>query len=143
MIRTSKKVSLTADKIVFNNGFVIAPIVEINGIILRADHPLTQEQSLIKNFLINQNAQVSRIRINYQGHSLPHASNNSEYYIRIHGTFSISKQDSKAFFDANSDLMANQLNGLDKITQAPQMHSCIEAQYTFVKKKLPTVGAIW
>ena len=134
MIRASKQISLNANQIHFNNGFALAPIINLNGIVLRADRALTQ-QLPIKDFLSKHNAQVSRVRINYKNPLSSTDPDDYEYYIRIHGTFVVSQKDTKEFIDTNAAFIANQLDGIEQIPTATNMQSCIVAQYNLCKEK--------
>jgi hypothetical protein len=58
----SKRISLNANQINFNNSFAVSLIIDLNGIVLRADRSLS-EQKPIQDFLIKYNAQVSRVNI--------------------------------------------------------------------------------
>ena len=141
MIRASKQISLNANQIHFNNGFALAPIINLNGIVLRADRALTQ-QLPIKDFLSKHNAQVSRVRINYKNPLSSTDPDDYEYYIRIHGTFVVSQKDTKEFIDTNAAFIANQLDGLEQIPTVTNMQFCIAEQYDLCKEKATYVDLL-
>ena len=124
MIRASKRISLSANQINFNNSFALSPIIDLNGIVLRADRSLS-EQKPIQDFLSKYNAQVSRVKA---------ITDEYESYIRIYGTFNISQKDTNKFLVNNVNFMLNQLEDLEKIDIATNMHSCIVEQYNLCKK---------
>ncbi len=133
MIRASKRISLNANQINFNNSFAVSPIIDLNGIVLRADRSLS-EQKPIQDFLSKYNAQVSRVMMQYRTLSTQSITYEYENYIRIYGTFNISQKDTNKFLVNNVDFMLNQLENLEKIDIATNMHFCIVEQYNLCKK---------
>jgi hypothetical protein len=63
MLRASKKITINTDYLHSNNGFMLSPVIDINGLILRSDQPLPVP---IKEFFIAKNIKLNRIRINYK-----------------------------------------------------------------------------
>lgn len=130
MLRASKKVTLVSGTIEFNNGFVLSTSVNLNGLILRADQPIPQ---LITDFLASKKVMIKKIRIAFK----PDESTKDillpcyEDYIKIYGTFSISKTDVKNFIGSYEyrELLKQTCNNLTPLERSEQLQSDIEKQY--------------
>jgi|GEM_PF-1879280 hypothetical protein len=126
MLRASKRVTIDTNVLQAHNGFILAPIIDLQGLVLRADYPVPEP---IKCFLTTKNVNVGRVRVNYKDTKLPEDPDCYEYYVRIYGTFSISKREVTDFITNNAALMETQLRHIDDMPAAIKMQSCIEEQY--------------
>lgn len=106
MLRAGKSVFLQQSIISSDNGIILAPIININGLILRADNPIPEP---IKAFLQESGAEAGRVR--YKG----------ELLIRIKGIYKLRKEDISAFIEANSELIEAQKIGLESVPEAVKL----------------------
>jgi hypothetical protein len=130
MLRASQKVTLTSNTIEFENGFILSTILDLNGLIIRANQPLAQP---IKDFLIPKNIKINRIRVAFlpDQDTTDEREPHYEYYIRIYGTFSISKAEISAFIN-QPEYIALSSTTDDEITDMPvasKLQSLIEKKY--------------
>lgn len=130
MLRASKKITLASGTIEFNNGFVLSTSVNLNGLILRADQPIPQ---LITDFLASKKIMIKKIRIAFK----PDESTKDillpcyEDYIKIYGTFSISKIEIRNFMSSYEyhELLKETCKNLTPLERSEQLQSEIEKQY--------------
>lgn len=139
MLRASSKITINSETITSNNGFILSTVINLNGLILRADRPIPQ---IIKDFLISKNIQVSRVRIPVQLDETTQNVPHYEYYIRLYGTFSILKSDIVDFINnpKHTTLIEEQSSDLDQIPKADYLQSSIEKQHELCYKKLTYVN---
>lgn len=130
MLRASKKITLVSGTIEFNNGFVLSALVNLNGLVLRADQPIPQ---LITDFLASKKIMIKKIRVTFK----PNESSRDillpcyEDYIKIYGTFSISKTEIRNFISSNEyhEILEETCKNLTLLERAEQLQSDIEKQY--------------
>lgn len=103
MLRSGKAISISFNKITSANGVILAPIININGLVLRADNPIPE---LIKDFLTSFHVEVDRV--SYQGEPL----------VRLQGAYQLKADDISSFIEANADLVEAQKVGLDSVPEA-------------------------
>ena len=130
MFRASKQIILMSETIKFNNGFILSTIINFNGLILRADQHLAKP---IKDFFIANNIEVNRIRVHFKADTLPEGLlfPSYEYYITIHGTFSIAKTDITNFINKiNSGNFSNEPpNDLNNSHKSDKLQLSIDEQH--------------
>lgn len=78
MLRAATKITLTPTSLDSSHGFILAPVIDIMGIVLRADNPIPD---VIKNFLVTKGAIINRIK--YEG----------ELHVKIQGKWSLTQQE--------------------------------------------------
>lgn len=123
MLRAGKRITITAD-LKSEHGFILAPVIDVMGIILRADNPIPEA---IKSFLAEKGAIIKRIR--YQG----------EMHVKIQGQWSLTPQEAKAFIEANSALAAQQL---ENIARVPAAHEITAEVIAHIADVLDTQGRV-
>lgn len=130
MLRASQKITLVFNTMELKNGFILSPMLDLNGLTISATQPIAQPT---KDFLISKDIKINRIRV-----AFPPAKDTTnkrepdyEYYIRIYGTFSISKAEILDFIN-QPEYMALSSTTDDKATDMPvanKLQSLIEKKY--------------
>ena len=103
MLRAGKLIEIDKDELVSENGILIAPIINLCGLVLRADKPIPET---IAFFLKNEGVEVHRMRYK------------NEMFIRINGVYALRKNRIEAFMAENLALVEAQLQNLDEIPES-------------------------
>ncbi len=99
MLRAGKKIKIN-QSVSSDRGIIMAPVIDLCGLILRADKDIPQT---IKTFLNAHNVQAYRVR--YQG----------KLCIRLRGTWALSASDIQKFIAANPVLVEQQKQNLESV----------------------------
>ncbi len=109
MLRAAKKLFIDSPSFQSNNGFLLSPVIDINGLVLRADRTMEQQKP-IKEFLESKGMVVSRVEVD------------KEFYIAISGEcFYLTMLEIKEFLQQNKDLIASQNQDLEQTPVANNM----------------------
>ena len=103
MLRAGKLIEIDKDELVSENGILIAPIINLCGLVLRADKPIPET---IAFFLKNEGVEVHRMRYK------------EELFIRINGVYTLRKNRIEAFMAENLGLVEAQLQNLEEIPES-------------------------
>ena len=111
MLRSGKKISIDNLKLLSNEGTILAPIIVINGLVLRADREIPEP---IQQFLNNQGAEVERTQ--YE----------SEWFISLKGRYCLTPESIKYFIEQNQSLIENEMKDLDKVAPGVNLQNEIK-----------------
>lgn len=106
MIRSARKIVIKSKSFQNLNGMIFSPIIDLNGLILRADQPIPE---LIKQFLESHGAIVNRVMIN------------NELFVKLYGEFNITVFEIKQFMEQNKELIDAQSKDLERVSIATKM----------------------
>lgn len=118
MLRAGQKININLP-IHSENGFILAPVINLLGIILRADKPIP---TAIQTFLEEKGAIINRV--NYKG----------EGYVKIQGEWRLTAEEANAFVATNAALIAEQNVNLDRALVAQHLKTEILEHITEVRK---------
>lgn len=117
MLRAAKRLIFETAKIKSHSGLLLSPCININGLIIRADRSM-QEQQLIKDFLNSKGAIVHRLKIN------------NELYVSIYGKyFQLTIEEVREFLAKNKELSIHQTTHLDNIPVAHNLINALNGEY--------------
>ena len=123
MLQAAKKITIQSKTFQSSNGFLLSPIININGLILRADLSMEQQKP-IKEFLESKGAIVSRVKIE------------NELYIRVcGGFFNLTIFEINEFIRENGALIKAQTQELEQVPLAINMQNSFVMQYDVLKEQ--------
>tara|TARA_R110000868_G_scaffold120203_2_gene319043 strand:- start:633 stop:1460 length:828 start_codon:yes stop_codon:yes gene_type:complete len=99
MLRAAKSIKFGKDRLISQNGMLLSPVINLCGLILRADRPLPE---IIKNFLDSKGLEVSIVQYK------------EDSYVRLRGIYTIDKSDIETFINNHTDLINEQKIGLNE-----------------------------
>lgn len=101
MLRAGKNIEFRKDRLDSHNGILLSPIINLCGLILRADRPIPEP---IKIFLESKGVDIKLIYYK------------EGPYISLRGHYEITKSDIESFIYSHAELVQDQKNGLDEIS---------------------------
>lgn len=119
MLRAGKKIEIMTN-LSSQQGFIMAPIINLGGLILRADKAIP---TAIQTFLEQHNIQVYRVA--YKGTPC----------IRLRGTWELSQAKIRAFLQANPELAQAQTHNLEAVPVAHPVATEIQASITELEEQ--------
>lgn len=103
MLRSAKAIKISSGVIQNYDGFALAPVININGLILRSDHPIPEAY---KSFLVSIGAAVTRVRMN------------GEMFVRVTGQFNTTQRAIAEFLETVPDIVSDQAANLETVPVA-------------------------
>lgn len=103
MFRAGKKIEFNKDVLISENGILLSPVINLCGLILRADREIPYE---IKSFLESKGVEVKRVIYQQESH------------IELSGYYKLTKTDLTQFVMEHLDLISKQYQGLKKVPSA-------------------------
>lgn len=114
MLRSATKISIQAKTFQNYDGMMVSPIIEIEGLILRSDHPIPLK---IKQFIEAKGGVVKRVTID------------NEMFVKLSGEFNITKFEIYEFINQNFELVAQQLINLESLPKSLRLISKLSAKF--------------
>lgn len=121
MLRAGASIKFNKDVLDSENGILLSPVINLCGLILRADRPIPD---VIKIFLESKSVVVKRVR--YKGDLL----------VRLSGYYKIFKTDVERFISDHQNLLNQQNIGLEEVPPAINLQREISAKIVKVKEPL-------
>lgn len=112
MLTAVKKVSVSQNMQI-KDGFILAPIIDINGLVLRADKEIPEEYN---RFLTSQNCNITRVTID------------GEVFVRIIGRLALTADEVMTFLRSVPRVVLAQAENIDKMPPAIKFHEIIKKQ---------------
>lgn len=116
MLRSAKGIKISSGIIEYYDGFALAPVININGLILRSDHPIPEAYT---SFLASIGATANRVRMN------------EEIFVRVTGQFNTTQRKIAEFLETVPEIVAAQAANLETVPIALRFRDILlEAAHT-------------
>lgn len=119
MLRSAKKIEINSKSVHGDNVLLLAPVIDICGVIIRADRTTP---ALIKDFFADFGAEVGRVKYR------------DELFARVRGTFNILRDEIESFKAQHADLIKEQYDDADKILESKAITAEVEQDIVNLNK---------
>ncbi len=114
MLRSTKKISIKSDSYQNNEGFLLAPIIDIGGLIFRVNQKIPE----VIQFIRSKGGIINEVIVS------------GDYFIKLTGVFSITKQEIDKFLNEHPEIASKQLENLVDIPTPVSLKPFWETHYS-------------